>query len=66
MQVIDKILEKIPPGTVLKTPSGRSSFRVERAHSEGVMLRVGAGWPIYVPKDCWEGIPAFLRGGDGF
>lgn len=26
------------------------------------MLRVGDGWPIHIPKDCWEGIPDFLRG----
>jgi len=62
MQVMDRILSKIPPGTVLKTPSGRASFEVEHVDSGGVMLRVGDGWPIYAPKDCWEGIPDFLRG----
>ena len=62
MQVMDKILSNIPLGTVLKTPSGRATFEVEHADSGGLMLRVGAGWPIYVPKGCWEGIPDFLRG----
>lgn len=62
MRVIKRIMDQILPGTVLKTPSERSSFRVESIDSGGVMMRVGAGWPIYVPKDCWEGIPDFLRG----
>ncbi|TET26551.1 MAG: hypothetical protein E3J73_04300 [Candidatus Bathyarchaeum sp.] len=59
---MDKILNNITSGTTLKTPSGRASFEVERIDSEGITLRVGTGWSIYVSKDCWEGIPDFLRG----
>ena len=62
MRIVKRIVDQILPGTVLKTPSRHSSFRVESVDSGGVMLRVGAGWPICVPKDCWEGIPDFLRG----
>lgn len=62
MQVVDKIRSNVPPQTVLRTPSGRVSFEVERVGSEGVKLRVGTGWAIFVPKACWEGIPEFLRG----
>ena len=62
MQVMDRILSKISPGTVLITPSGRASFKVEHIDSEGVMLSVGSGWPIHISKACWEGIPDFLRG----
>jgi len=62
MHVMDRILSKIPPGSLLRTPSGRASFMVEHVDARGVTLRVGAGWTIYVPKDCWEGIPDFLRG----
>ena len=60
MQVMDRILSMVSQGTVLRTPSGRASFKVERVDSEGVMLRVGAGWPIRISKDCWEGVSDFL------
>ena len=62
MQVMSRILSKISPGTVLRTPTGRASFKVEQVDSKGVMLRVGAGWPLRISKDCWEGVPDFLSG----
>lgn len=59
---MDRILRTISSGIVLTTPSGRATFKVEKVSPEGVLMRVGAGWPIRVPADCWEGIPEFLRG----
>lgn len=62
MRVMDRIMKLIPLGSVFETPSGRSRFRVEKVGLDGVVVRVGAGWFIRIPAECWEGIPDFLRG----
>ena len=63
MQVMDRIMRTLSSGSVLTTPSGRSTFRIEEVNARGVMIRVGSihAWPIYIPAECWEGIPNFLR-----
>jgi len=62
MQVMDRIMRTLSSGSVLTTPSGRSTFKIEEVNARGVMIRAGVGWPIYIPAECWEGIPNFLRG----
>ena len=62
---MDKILKTpfLSPGSILKTPSGRATFRIEKCSRDGIRVIVGEkGWPINVPAECWEGISDFLRG----
>lgn len=63
MLIIEKLKTKIVPGTIMRTPSGRAGFEIERVNDDGVTFRVGVGkWKTKVPAKCWEGIPAYLRG----
>jgi len=60
--VMEKVLRLVQDGSMFETPSGHSTFKVEAVNRTGVRIRVGVGWPIRIPAECWEGIPSFLRG----
>lgn len=59
--MFDRILKEVPVGLVLYTPVKRKPFRVERKESERLVFLAGIT-KIEVSKDCWNGIPDFLRG----
>lgn len=65
MDVMRRLIDynSISAGTVLKTPSGRAEFRIKKIGNEGVKIEAGKGrHPIFIPKECLNGIPRFLRG----
>jgi len=58
-----EISSRIPPGTILKTPSGRSEFKWVHSDILRVILEVGKKkiW-LTIPSSCFEKLPGFLRG----
>ncbi|MCW4035400.1 MAG: hypothetical protein NWF03_08565 [Candidatus Bathyarchaeota archaeon] len=60
MNLFDRILDEVPVGLELYTPVRRKPFRVERKEPERLVFLVKRT-KIVVSKDCWNGIPDFLR-----
>jgi len=61
--VVVEITRKIPLGTLLTTPSGRSTFEFNHIDSSRVLLHVGkTKTTLLVPTSCFEEIPKFLKG----
>ena len=57
------ICNRIRIGTVLKTPSGRSSFKWVHSEPLSVILEVGSRKTlISIPASCFEELPNFLKG----
>jgi len=62
MSIMLKLMQKIPEGTVLKTPSRKKEFTVGKVYEKGVSVLVGqTETPITIPSSCFEGVPEFLR-----
>ena len=61
MSLFDKILKEVPVGLELYTPVRRKPFRVEHKEYERLVFVV-KNTKIEVSKDCWNGIPEFLKG----
>lgn len=64
MTVMETLLSKLVPGTVLNTPAMGRKFLVESVSPGGVTLVLGKGWRTPIPAECWNGIPQLLRGKD--
>ena len=64
MTVMEALLSKLMPGTVLNTPTMGRKFTVESVSPESVTLTLGRGWRTPIPAECWNGIPQLLRGED--
>jgi len=61
--VMIEITKSIPPGTELKTPSGRSRFVFYHIDPDRILLQVGAKQTILtIPASCVENLSDFLRG----
>jgi len=64
MDVMKRLIDCAPvsAGTVMKTPSGRGEFRIKQIGREGIEVEVGkGGYPIHIPRECWNGLPEFLE-----
>jgi len=63
MSVFEKVTREIHSGMVLYTPVGRARFTIGSVETDKVVFLVGATESkIKIPRVCWDGIPAFLRG----
>jgi hypothetical protein len=57
------IRRAVAPGELLRTPSGRGQFRIDRYTGEGLVLLLGrAQTPVRLPWRALELIPDLLRG----
>jgi hypothetical protein len=62
MSIMLKLIQKIPEGTVYKTPSRKKEFTIDKVYEKGVSVLVGqTETPITIPSSCFEGVPKFLR-----
>lgn len=63
MALFERIRQEIPVGTHFETPSRKKPFTVVAFENDLVEFSVGRlGSSIKVPRVCWDGIEAFLRG----
>jgi hypothetical protein len=61
LSVFDRILKKVREGLVLYTPVQEKEFKVKSVEPERIVFLAGIT-PIEVSKNCWNGIPNFLKG----
>ena len=63
MDAYYEICDRIAPGTIIKTPSGRSEFKWVHSDILSVIIEVGKkeNW-LTIPSSCFEKLPGFLRG----
>lgn len=61
LSLFDRILKEVPVGLVLYTPVQRKPFSVKCKEPDRIVFLVKKT-KIEVSKDCWNGIPDFLRG----
>ena len=59
--VFDRILNEVPVGLVLRTPVQGKKFKVVAKEPERLVFLAGITH-IEVSKDCWNGVPDFLKG----
>jgi len=56
------VLKAIHSGDALLTPSGRSSFIINRLDESGVEVKIGkSGSTIFIPANCFEQTAEFLK-----
>lgn len=63
MPVIDKIVNVIPIGSKLETPTGRAEFVVSHIGQKNIILQVGEK-EFKIPAKCFEYGPGFLKDED--
>jgi hypothetical protein len=63
MSVFERIQKEIHEGLILYTPVQRREFVVKRVEVDRLVFFVGKT-NIEVSKDCWNGIPNFLKDKD--
>lgn len=61
MTIFDRILKEVRVGFVLYTPVQEKQFEVKAVEPERLVFFTGQT-RIEVSKNCWNGVPNFLRG----
>jgi hypothetical protein len=63
MFIFNIIFNKVSPGSVFQTPSGRSSYTYRKSNRSKVYLEVGtSGTIISIPSQCFDNLPEYLDG----